>query len=86
MLQRRLRFTAAAVALSAVVAMATPAHAAGRLVRMPGIGWLENAMQRIARLWVDGGQEQRTKIGAAIDPNGGTPPPPPPGAAMDPNG
>lgn len=88
MTQRSIQRTAAAI-LVAVLALATPAHAAGRHARTAGPGWLETALQWMTQLWpgVPAGvgfktsvpaPGARTDYGAGIDPDGAhvTPPPP----------
>ena len=80
MTQRCLRITAAALSLAAILALAAPAHAAGRTVRTPGIYWIEDVVQWIARVWVGTGPDRGVaKYGGAIDPNGNPAPPPPSG-------
>lgn len=76
MTQRRLRITAAALALAAVLGLAVPAHAAGRAVRTPGLSWIEDVVQWVARVWVGVEKERGLKYGGAIDPNGNPAPPP----------
>lgn len=88
MTQRCLRITAAALSLAAVLALAAPAHAAGRMVRTPGIRWIEDVVQWVAQVWVGTSPERGLKYGAGIDPNGSPAPPPPSGfgAGSAPNG
>lgn len=77
MTQRRLRITAAALALAAVLGLAVPAHAAGRAGRTPGISWIEDVVRWVARVWVGIENERGLKKGIGIDPNGSPTPPPP---------
>lgn len=85
MTQRCLRITATALTLAAVLAL--PAHAAGPKVRTPGIHWVEDVVQWVARVWVGTGQGWVEKYGAGIDPNGNPAPPSPSGfSAGSPNG
>lgn len=96
MTQRRLRITAAALALAAALGLAVPAHAAGRVVRTPGLSWIEDVVQWVARVWVGNEKDQGLKYGIGIDPNGNPAPTPPSGTgagtsgataqAPDPNG
>jgi hypothetical protein len=72
MTRRRSRRTAAAVALAAVVALATPAHAASRHASTAGPGWIEEAVQWIARLWTGNGLERELKSGVVSVPDPGT--------------
>ena len=97
----RIRRAVLALALAAVLGIGAPAHAAGWSSWTPSPGWLDNALEWIARLWTGGGAEQRPEPagvksgeGLGIPPNGGTstPVPPPPttssdqGDGIDPNG
>lgn len=82
MTQRRLRITAAALALAAALGLAGPAHAAGPAVRTPGLSWIEDVVQWVARIWMGNGQQRAAKYGGAIDPNGGQKS----GPGIDPNG
>ena len=83
MTQHRLRITAAALALAAALGLTVPAHAAGRAVRTPGLSWIEDVVQWVARVWVGNGQEREAKYGAGIDPNGNPTPTPPSGAGTN---
>ena len=96
MTQRCLRITATALTLAAVLALAAPAHAAGRTVRTPGIRWIEDVVEWVAKIWIAKPGNER-KYGAGIDPNGSPAPPPPngfgaginpqdTGGGVDPNG
>lgn len=98
----RIRRSVAALALTAILALGAPAHAAGWESWTAPSGWIENALEWIARLWVGGGvastaEPARIKSdqGIGIDSNGGgssTPPTLPPatssesGPGIDPNG
>jgi hypothetical protein len=87
MTQRSIQRTAAAV-LIVVLALATPAYAAGRHVRTASPGWLDNALQWMAQLWIGAPAAvqqpgMRTKYGAGIDPDGATVPPQPPSVNSD---
>lgn len=101
MTQRRSRRAAAAVALAAVLALATPAHAAGRHAWTAGSGWIEQAVQWIAGLWTGNATETRntdSRTGAKTGlgtqpgnpPNAMAPPTVDPtserGSGIDPNG
>ncbi len=88
MTQRCLRITVAALTLAAVLVLAAPAHAAGRKARTPGIYWIEDVMQWVARVWGDPSPQGGAKYGGAIDPNGSPAPTPPSGfgAGSAPNG
>ncbi|MEA2599388.1 MAG: hypothetical protein QOF89_380 [Acidobacteriota bacterium] len=93
MTQRRIRRVAAATVLAMVLAFAAPAHAAGWQRWTAGPGWLEAAVQWIARLWTGGVAGDGSKAGHGIDPNGArttaTTTEPPGGEAghgIDPNG
>jgi hypothetical protein len=88
MTQRYLRIATAALTLAAVLVLAAPAHAAGRAVRTPGIYWIEDVVQWVARVWMGIEQDRTLKYGIGIDPNGNPAPPPPSGfgSGIDPNG
>ena len=95
----RIRRAVLALALAAVLVIGAPAHAAGWSSWTASPGWLDNALEWIARLWTGGGARQTPepagcKSNVGIDPNGASsttsPPPPPPssdyGSGVDPNG
>lgn len=99
MTQRSLQRTAAAAALAMVLAFAGPAHAAARQGGTAGPGWMGNALQWLAQIWLgapagNGLQPPGLKSdsGAGIDPNGArsTTQPPAPnadkGIGIDPDG
>ena len=89
MIPQRIRRAAAALALAATLALAAPAHAAGWEDLGVGPGWIEQAMEWIARLWI-GGEARGSapaieKCGGGINPDGvcsgGAPSPQPPAAS-----
>jgi hypothetical protein len=97
----RIRRAVLALALAAVLGIGAPAHAAGWSSWTASSGWLDNALEWIARLWTGGGAGQRpepagvkAEQGNGIDPNGSTSTPQPPapttnsdyGSGVAPNG
>jgi hypothetical protein len=84
MVPQRTRRAAAALALAATLALAAPAHAAGRADLAAGPRWIESVLEWVARLWVGNGLATEPKpavekCGYTINPDGGcsggTPPP-----------
>jgi hypothetical protein len=75
-----MRRAAAALALAATFALAAPVHAAGWRDLNPGAGWIERAVEWIARLWggsgTTGPKPASEKEGMGLDPSGGPPKPP----------
>ncbi len=65
---QRMRRAAAALALAATFALAAPVHAAGWRDLSPGAGWIERAVEWIARLWST--PTTMEKCGMGVDPNG----------------
>jgi hypothetical protein len=69
-----MRRAAAALALAATFALAAPVHAAGWRDLNPGAGWIERAVEWIARLWGGGGATgtptAMEKCGMGVDPSG----------------
>ncbi len=51
MTQRSMQRTAVAAALAMVLALAAPAHAAGRHVRAAEPGWMDTVLQWVTQLW-----------------------------------
>ena len=95
----RIRRAVLALALAAALGIGAPAHAAGWSSWTASSGWLDNALEWIARWWAVSGAEQRpepagVKSNVGIDSSGQStttsPPPPPPssdyGSGIDPNG
>ena len=72
---RRSRRAAAAVALTAALTLAAPAHAAGRHAWTAGPGWIEAAVQWIAGLWTSNAPERGLKTGSVPGANGAVAPP-----------
>lgn len=83
MTQRRSRRIAVAVALATVLALAAPAHAAGRHAWAAGPAWIEEAVQWLARWWPGNAAERDQKAGVGIDPNGSPAPAPNPGTGTN---
>jgi hypothetical protein len=94
MTQRSIRRIAVALALTALVALAAPAQAAGWTTSaIPGSGWLEAALQWISGVWTGGTTAIGTaekKTGTDSSPATATVPPPATntdaGHGLDPNG
>jgi hypothetical protein len=97
----RIRTTAAALALAAILLLGAPAHAAGWESWTAPPDWIENALEWFARLWLEGSPSpglqparMKSEQGNGIDPNGTTATPTPPSATpnseqgngIDPNG
>jgi hypothetical protein len=82
MTQRKIRCTAVAVGVAAVLALTTPAQAASPARRTAGSGWLDAVWHWVAGTWTGGGASNTagsTKIpglkldkGLGIDPDGST--------------
>ena len=79
MTQRSMQRTAVAAALTMVLVLAAPAHAAGRHVRSagPGSGWTDTVLGWMTQLWpgATSGSGLKTPhlksdYGAGIDPDG----------------
>jgi hypothetical protein len=70
MTQRSIRRTTVAAAFAAALAVAAPAHAAGRQSRAAGPGWIEAALQWVAHVWPGNPVNGLLKMEIGIDPNG----------------
>jgi hypothetical protein len=77
MTQRSLHRIAAAAFLVVVLALATPAHAAGRHGRIAGSGWMESVLSWVTQLWLGGAAGNgieapglKADQGHGIDPDG----------------
>ena len=99
MTQGNIRRIAVAVALTAAITFAAPAQAAtGRTISaIPGVGWIESALQWMAGVWLGGVTEapaasSKSEKSVGMDPSVATVAPPPPstsgdkGYGIDPNG
>jgi hypothetical protein len=88
MTQRSIGRIAGAAALTAILALAAPAQAAGwRITEPAGAGWLEAALQWMAGVWPGGAPAER----AVTEPSPPTVTAPPPpktdsGFGIDPDG
>jgi hypothetical protein len=97
MTQRSMQRIAVAAALTMVLALAAPAHAAGRHVRAAGPGWMDTVLRWMTQLWPGATAESGLKApdlksdyGAGIDPDGAPvrqqPSSSSPGISVAPNG
>jgi hypothetical protein len=96
MTQRSLQRTAAAAVLAMVLALAAPAHAAGRHARTARPGWMGTVLQWVTQLWpaAPAGSGLKTPglkadSGPGMDPYGSSARPQPlsdKGAGIDPDG
>jgi hypothetical protein len=77
MIQRSMQRAAVAAALAMVLALAAPAHAAGRHVLAAGPGWTDTVLRWVTQLWPGATAGSGLKApglksdyGAGIDPDG----------------